>query len=217
MRSSGRAAEKLYVFSAFILCFTMSHFYADSIISVVYQAVTLFTLLAFVIMRKMSAKQSSNQFQVSFLHLDSIAKLFDRGKQSRYGYKLIAGISTLLTGLYLFAGEASVDSATAESMRCDHLKNIGRIPYDRVMICYLIPVIMQLTVQVSEIQTALLQWLAATMFLIAFIVRIQNIQQLWVLQYSLLFLYISYEIDRLIKASFKQNADPSDEECSVSL
>jgi hypothetical protein len=217
MRSSGRAGEKLYVFSAFILCFTMSHFYADSIISVVYQAVTLFTLLAFVIMRKMSAKQSSNQFQVSFLHLDSIAKLFDRGKQSRYGYKLLAGTSTLLTGLYLFFGEASVDSATAESVRCDHLRNIGRIPYDRVMICYLMPVIMQLTVQVSEIQTALLQWLAATMFLIAFIVRIQNIQQLWVLQYSLLFLYISYEIDRLIKASFKHNIDPNDEECSVSL
>ena len=182
--------------------------YADSIVSVVYQAVTLFTLLAFVIMRKMSAKQSSNQF---------IAKLFDRGKQSRYGYRLLAGISTLLTGLYLFSGEAHVDSATAESVRCDHLKNIGRIPYDRVMICYLMPVIMQLTVQVSEIQTALLQWLAATMFLIAFIVRIQNIQQLWVLQYSLLFLYISYEIDRLIKASFKQNVDPSDDECSVSL
>lgn len=216
MRSSGRAGEKLYVFSAFILCFTMSHFYADSVISVVYQAVTLFTLLAFVIMRKMSAKQSSNQFQVSFLHLDRIAKLFDRLKQSRYCYRLLAGISTLLAGLYLFSGEASVNSATTESVRCDHLKNIGRIPYDRVMISYLMPVIMQLTVQVSEIQTALLQWLAATMFLIAFIVRIQNIQQLWVLQYSLLFLYISYEIDRLINSSFKQNIDPIDEECSVS-
>ena len=217
MRSRGKAGEKLYIFGAFISCFTMSHFYADSIISLVYQAVTIFTLLALVLMRKMTAKPSSNQFHVSFWHLDSIVKLFDRGKQSRHVYKVLAGISSLLAGLYLFAGEASMDSVTVESERCDHLKIIGRIPYDRVMICYLMPVMMQLTVQVSEIQTALLQWFAATMFLIVFIVRIQGLQQLWVLQYSVVFFYISYEIDRLIKTSHKQFVDSTDEECPVSL
>ena len=217
MRSRGKAGEKLFVFGAFISCFSMSHYYADSIISVVYQVVTIFTLLALVIMRKMLAKPLSNQFDNSFLHLDSIAKLFDKGMQSRYGYKLLAGMSTILAGVYLFTGEASMDPVTEESERCDHLKMIGRIPYDRVMLCYLMPVIMQLAVQVSEIQTALFQWLAATMFLIIFIVRIQGLQQLWVLQYSVVFLYISYEIDRLIKASLKQHCDPIDEGCSVSL
>lgn len=217
MRSRGKAGEKLYIFGAFISCFTMSHFYADSIISLVYQAVTIFTLLALVLMRKMTAKPSSNQFHVSFWQLDSIVKLFDRGKQSRHVYKILAGISSLLAGLYLFSGEASIDSVTEESERCDHLKIIGRIPYDRVMICYLMPVLMQLTVQVSEIQTALLQWFAATMFLILFIVRIQGLQQLWVLQYSVVFFYISYEIDRLIKTSHKQFVDSTDEECPVSL
>ena len=217
MRSRGKAGEKLFIFGAFISCFTMSHFYADSIISLVYQAVTIFTLLALVLMRKMTAKPSSNQFHVSFWHLDNIVKLFDRGKQSRYGYKVLAGISSLLAGLYLFSGEASMDSVTVESERCDHLKIIGRIPYDRVMICYLMPVMMQLTAQVSEIQTALLQWFAATMFLIIFIVRIQGLQQLWVLQYSVVFFYISYEIDRLIKTSLKRFVDSTDEECPVSL
>lgn len=122
---------------------------------------------------------------------------------SESGRLLVAGVSSLLAGFFLFASildrSSSPTSKVSQLRYSADLPAFGSIQHDRVMICFLVPIIVQLTSAESRIWTVLCQWLIATVFASISIAWIQGWQQLWTLIYSGFFLFIYYQIDGLQK------------------
>ena len=124
---------------------------------------------------------------------------------SESGRLLVAAASSLTAGSFLFASILVIDSSPTSRVSdfeySAKLSAFGTIRHDLVMMCFLVPIIVQLTSAESRIRTVLCQWLIATVFVSISIAWVQGWQQLWTLIYSCFFLSIYYQIDRLQKNS----------------
>lgn len=124
---------------------------------------------------------------------------------SESGRLLAAGVGSLSAGSYLFASITGVNltstSKVPEFMQSDHASGLGSIQHDRVMMCFLVPIVMQLTSSESRIRTVLCQWIVATISVSISIAWAEGWQQLWTLLYSGFFLFVYYQIDRVQKNS----------------
>lgn len=69
----------------------------------------------------------------------------------------------------------------------------------------MIPVLWQLMLKRTRFRTIMFTWLTVTMFVLASILRFKAFLQIYTLLYSLPFLYIHYETERFLKASYLQS------------
>lgn len=117
-----------------------------------------------------------------------------------YGTNIINVTVSLSTGFYLLArvttGQCIDSNDIWKSQSCNPVASARSIPHDQVMICYLLPIIMQLTVKGASFQVAVSQWLTTSIFVFTSLVLVEGWLQIWTLLYSVFFLYISFEIEQ---------------------
>jgi hypothetical protein len=133
------------------------------------------------------------------------AKFID-SKVSTYSVEFANTVSSIATGLFLYArvvaGDCESRTNIWESQMCNPVASANSIPHDQVMLCYLLPILLQLTFKRTSIRVAILQWVISTIFVIVSIAHVNGWLQLWTIVYSVFFLCISCEIERFFRSSF---------------
>jgi hypothetical protein len=183
-------------------CVTSSKFYSDSDYNHFSGALYFWGAVTFTVVNFLLVSTLYGERQSVCKFASNLMSILRKEPSSSTSHLLLAGISSISAGCFLLAtviaDQSARNSATLESQLCKR-SAVGCIPHDRVMICYLMPIVVQLSLKNTAIQTAFCQWLTATIFVTISIVHVQGWQQLWTLLYSMLFLFISFKIDLHIK------------------
>ena len=116
---------------------------------------------------------------------------------------------TFMVGFYLlarvWAGECDSLSNAWESQRCNPYASAKSIPGDQVMLLYLVPLMAQSIIRGVSIQALFLSWAANITFVIIATAHVGGYLELWTIMYSIIFVNISYVIERLMRISFVQS------------
>ena len=111
-------------------------------------------------------------------------------------------------GLYLIArvqaGQCAPSTTIWLSQSCNPVGDCGSIPHDTVILSYATPLIFQLALKGIRFHMIIISWCASTAFVLAAMLITQGYMQLWTVLYSLLFLYIICEIERIFRISYLQ-------------
>lgn len=197
----------------YMTCITRSKFYLDNDFNHFSGGVFFWGTLAFTTVNFLLVSTLCDERQTACAFASNLMSIFREGPTSSSGHLLLAGVSSISAGYYLLAtviaDQSARNSTALESQLCKRAA-VGCIPHDRVMICYLMPILVQLSLKNSAIQTAFCQWLTATIFVTISIVHVHGWQQLWTLLYSILFLFISFKIDLHLKKSSDVNENKDD-------
>lgn len=197
----------------YMACITSSKFYLDSDFSLHSGAVFFWGALAFTIINFMLISAVCGERHSTCMSDSYLMSILRKRPSSSPSHLLLAGISSLSAGYYLLAtvivDQSAHNSIALESQLCKRAA-VGCIPHDRVMICYLMPIIVQLSLKNLAMQTVFCQWIIATIFMSISIIHVHGWQQLWTLSYSILFLFISFKIDLHLKMSSVANDNVQD-------
>ena len=146
-------------------------------------------------------------------HSDTVVHLMARkllDSRMRQLIEQIVPVSlSLSTGLFLYARvragqcENISDMWTAQS--CNPYENNLSIPHDQTILCYLGPLLMQFLVKGSRFQLILLSWAMSVVFIAISLVYVKGLPELWTLLYSLFFLFVVIENERLMRISYIEN------------
>lgn len=88
---------------------------------------------------------------------------------------------------------------------CNPFANSLSIPHDQTILCYLTPLLSQLLIKGAPFHVILMSWLISAAFIVASVIYVKGWPELWTILYSLFFLYLVTEIERLMRISFLQN------------
>ena len=117
-----------------------------------------------------------------------------------YGNGIIAVALSTSSGFYLLARVAAGQCLDSDdiwkSQSCNPVALARSLPHDQVIICYLLPILVQLTVKGAKVQMAVFQWLIASIFVSICLVVVDGWLQIWTLIYSIFFLHITFEIEQ---------------------
>ena len=123
---------------------------------------------------------------------------------------VLALLATITMGLYLLA---RVDAGQCASMTdiwlsqtCNPVAISRSIPHDGVILLYSIPISAQVAFRGVSFEALLLIWLIVICFLIYAFARVEGWLQIWTIAYSLFFMNISYEVERLMRVAFVQTS-----------
>lgn len=118
---------------------------------------------------------------------------------------------SLSVGFFLYArveaGQCHSTRNLWTSQSCNPYANDRSIPHDQTILCFLAPTISQLLVKGARFQIILLSWVTSTIFVVVSIVYVRGWAELWTALYSLLFLCIIIEVERLMRFSYGQNKE----------
>ena len=156
-----------------------------------------------------SKKSNIKQFFVASSHI-----------LNGYGNGIIAIALSSSSGFYLLArvtaGQCLDSDDIWKSQSCNPVALARSFPHDQVIICYLLPILIQLTVKGAKIEMAVLQWLIASTFVSICLVVVDGWLQIWTLIYSIFFLHISFEIEQFFVQIRKLSKDLQDSSRLVS-
>jgi hypothetical protein len=204
----------------YMACITSSKFYLDSDFNHFSGAVYFWGALAFTVVNFLLVSTLYGERQSACTFASHLMSILREKPSSSSSHLLLAGVSSISAGYYLLAtviaDQSTRNSTALESQSCKRAA-VGCIPHDRVMICYLMPIIVQLSLKNTAIQTAFYQWLTATIFVTISIVHVQGWQQLWTLLYSMLFLFITFKIDLHIKKSSIVHVNTHDKVLDINM
>lgn len=118
---------------------------------------------------------------------------------------------SLSVGFYLYArvvaGQCHDKKNLWAGQSCNPYAEDLSIPHDQTILCFLSPTISQLLVKGARFQIILLSWAISTIFVVVSIVHVSGWPELWTALYSLLFLCITVEVERLMRFSYGQNEE----------
>lgn len=115
-------------------------------------------------------------------------------------------IVTLFMGFTLYARVrvgTCPDTDVWNSQGCNPYAN--GTPTDAVLLCYISPILVQLLFKGIRITTIILSWAVSTIFIIISIVHVNAYTEIWTILYSLFFLFIMSEIERIMRVSYLQD------------
>lgn len=123
--------------------------------------------------------------------------------------QLVPVVLSLSLGLFLYArviaGQCSDMNNAWTVRRCNPCADQRSIPHDQTILCYLAPPISQLLVKGARFQIILLSWATSTLFVIISLSHVHGLTELWTALYSVFFLWITIEVERLMRFSYGQN------------
>lgn len=143
----------------------------------------------------------------SVVHL--MARKFLDSRMRQLIEQIVPVSLSLSTGLFLYARvragqcENITDMWTTQS--CNPYENNLSIPHDQTILCYLGPLLMQFLMKGSKFQLILLSWAMSTVFIAISLVFVKGLPELWTLLYSLFFLFVVIENERLMRISYIEN------------
>ena len=115
---------------------------------------------------------------------------------------------SLSVGFYLYARVVAGQCHDVKNLwtvqSCNPYAVNYSIPHDQTILCFLSPTISQLLVKGARFQIILLSWAISTIFVVVSIAYVRGWPELWTALYSLLFLCITVEVERLMRFSYAQ-------------
>jgi hypothetical protein len=126
---------------------------------------------------------------------------------------VVAILITLTNCWYLYARVEQGPCTSHEkdslwySQRCNPFAEAGSLPMDQVIIVYLVPIFLQISLRGMTVQAAVACWCASLSFVIASLIRVQSWLNFWILVESLWFLAIVLEYERFMRVSFAQRQE----------
>ena len=117
-------------------------------------------------------------------------------------------LGTLTIGLYLIA---RVDAGQCESITniwhsqtCNPVAGLRSIPLDTVLLLYSFPISAQIAFRGISMEALSISWLGVVFCVLYSVVQVQGWLELWTIWYTLFFINISFEIERLMRVTFVQ-------------
>ena len=121
---------------------------------------------------------------------------------------VIGILATITMGLYLLArvnaGQCPSMTNIWLSQSCNPVAISGSIPHDGVILLYSIPISVQIAFRGISFEALIFIWLLVNFFLIFAFVQVDGWLQIWTIIYSLFFMNISFEVERLMRVAFVQ-------------
>ena len=118
-------------------------------------------------------------------------------------------IGTLIVGFYLlarvWAGQCDSLSNVWESQRCNPYASVKSIPGDQVILLYLVPLMAQSIIRGVSIRALIISWALNIIFVIIATMHVGGYLDLWTIMYSVIFINISYVLERLMRITFVQS------------
>lgn len=171
-------------------------------------AATIITIILYaVILIPLIIRHFSRSKNLSIAHMYSKKIMNSRLRQLME--KIVPITLSMSTGLYLYArvraGQCEDISDIWITQSCNPFADSLSIPHDQTILCYLTPLLSQLLIKGAPFHVILLGWLISVSFISASLIHVKGWPELWTLLYSLFFLYLITEIERLMRISFLQN------------
>ena len=171
-------------------------------------AATIITIILYaVILIPLIIRHFSRSKNLSIAHMYSKKIMNSRLRQLME--KIVPITLSMSTGLYLYArvraGQCEDISDIWITQTCNPFAASLSIPHDQTILCYLTPLLSQLLIKGAPFHVILLSWLISVSFISASLIHVKGWPELWTLLYSLFFLYLITEIERLMRISFLQN------------
>jgi hypothetical protein len=108
---------------------------------------------------------------------------------------LLVIIGTLMNGFVLYArvsnGQCDASISLFDTQSCNPVADNGSIPPDQVLLLLITPLIVQLLARGVSIQTLVLCWVLAVLFIVASMIKVGSLNDVWSLLYTAFFLNIS--------------------------
>lgn len=125
--------------------------------------------------------------------------------------QLVPVVLSLSVGFFLYArvtaGQCSDMNNAWTTQSCNPYADQRSIPHDQTILCFLAPPISQLLVKGARFQIILLSWATSTLFVIISLLHVHGSTELWTALYSVFFLCITIEVERLMRFSYGQNKE----------
>jgi hypothetical protein len=119
---------------------------------------------------------------------------------------VIGILGTVIIGLYLlakvWAGPCKDSDDLWATQRCNPFANVGAIPHDQVILLYLSPLMTQCIFQGISGPAVLICWSLNLFFVIVSAAHVGGFLEIWTILYSILFMNISFMIERLMRVTF---------------
>jgi signal transduction histidine kinase/CheY-like chemotaxis protein len=117
-------------------------------------------------------------------------------------------VGTILHGIYLLArvhvGECKNGTDIFESQYCNPVAASNSIPHDQVLLLYSIPIVCQCLFRGISVEALVTCWIATVFFVLYALIEVRGWRQIWTLAYAILFMNISYEMERSYRVLFVQ-------------
>jgi signal transduction histidine kinase/CheY-like chemotaxis protein len=121
---------------------------------------------------------------------------------------VIGILGTILHGVYLLArvhvGECEDSTSIFESQYCNPVAASNSIPHDQVMLLYSIPIVCQCVFRGISVEAVVTSWIAIVFFVLYALIEVRGWRQIWTLAYVILFMNISYEMERSYRVLYIQ-------------
>jgi hypothetical protein len=109
-------------------------------------------------------------------------------------------IGTLMNGFVLYArvsnGQCDASMSLFDTQCCNPVADKGNIPPDQVLLLLVTPLISQLMVRGVTIQTVVLCWVLGVFFIVASMIKIGSLNDVWSLLYTAYFLNNSVMLEK---------------------
>ena len=131
---------------------------------------------------------------------------------------ILAILGIVTVGFYLLArvnvGECSSPTSIWLSQTCNPVASSRSIPHDEVLLLYSSPISVQIAFRGISVEALVICWICVNFFVIYSVVQVEGWLQLWTIVYTLVFMNISYEIEKLMRVTFVQTRAMLDAERS---
>ena len=101
-------------------------------------------------------------------------------------------------------GQCPESTSIWDSQSCNPLADAGSLPVDQVLVLYAIPIGCQIVMRGLSAEALLISWLGAIGFVLYSVIYVRGWLQVWIVVYSVAFLTLSFEVERLLRQSYGQ-------------
>ena len=121
---------------------------------------------------------------------------------------VIGILGTIIHGIYLLArvnvGECENSTSIFESQYCNPVAGSNSVPHDQVLLLYAIPIVCQCLFRGISVEALVICWIATVFFVLYALLEVKGWRQMWTLAYSVIFMNISYEMERSYRVVYDQ-------------
>ena len=122
---------------------------------------------------------------------------------------MIVVMGSLIVGFDLIArvvaGQCPDMEDLWKSQSCNPYANMKSLPSDQVMLLYVVPLMGQSILRGVSMQALLIAWISNIIFVLVATLHVGGWLEAWVIIYSIIFINITYMIERLMRVTFVQS------------
>jgi signal transduction histidine kinase/CheY-like chemotaxis protein len=118
-------------------------------------------------------------------------------------------LCVLVVGTNLVArmhqGQCDESISIWDSQSCNPLADAGSVPTDQILVLYAIPIGCQIVMRGLSAEALLVSWLGSIGFVLYCVIYVKGWLHVWTIVYSVAFLTLSFEVERLLRQSYIQS------------